>query len=377
VDVVSRGLLGLTVACARCHDHKFDPIPTEDYYALAGVFASTSMFNKPLNDKAKTEKDGEAKDPEDAMHIIKEDKPKDLPVYIRGDVSNKGPVVKRRFLQILDPEKTPFEKGSGRLELAQAIADRDNPLTARVIVNRVWGRYFDKPLVGTPSNFGSLGDEPTHPKLLDDLAVRFMENGWSLKWLHREIVLSATYGQSSSGNPEAETVDPANRLLARMPRKRLSVEQWRDAILAVSGRLDRQLGGESIQPHDPQARKRTVYSEISRLELNPMLALFDYPDPNTHSESRVETTTPLQKLFALNSPFMVEQAQALAKRLMDHTADNEGRMRRAYELCYARPPSEAELEIARQFFGEEPDSLDRWTQYAQVLLAANELYFID
>ena len=379
VDVVSRGLLGLTVACARCHDHKYDPIETEDYYALAGVFASTSMFNQPLEDSkdaGKEDKKGKPK-PEHAMHIIKESKPTDLPVYIRGDVNNKGPIVKRRFLQILDPNKTPFETGSGRLELANAIADPQNPLTARVIVNRVWGQYFDQPLVGTPSNFGTLGDGPTHPKLLDDLAVRFMENGWSLKWLHREIVLSATYGQSSTGNPKAEKADPANRLLARMPRKRMSVEQWRDAILSVSGRLDPQVGGESIEPQDPQSRRRTVYSKISRLELNHMLALFDFPDPNTHSERRVETTTPLQKLFAMNSPFMVAEAEALAKRLIESASDNEHRITEAYELCYNRPPRLEERKLAEEFFGSEADSLELWTQYAQVLLASNELLFID
>ncbi len=376
VDVVSRGLLGLTVACARCHDHKFDPIGTEDYYALAGVFASTSMFNLSL-DKAQAAKNAAAKKPEEALHIIKENKPTDLPVYIRGNVSTKGPIVKRRFLQILDPTKAPFQTGSGRLELARAITDPKNPLTARVIVNRVWGHYFGQSLVKTPSNFGSQGEDPTHPQLLDDLAVRFMEQGWSLKWLHREIVLSATYSQQSTGNPQAETADPANSLLARMPRKRMSVEQWRDAILSASGRLDPQVGGKSIEPQDPKATKRTVYSMISRLELNHMLAMFDYPDPNTHSEQRVETTTPLQKLFALNSPFMVQNAESLAKRVIESSPNLEDRITTAYEICYSRPPNEQEQQLAATFLGTKPDSIDLWTQYSQVLLAANELMFID
>jgi hypothetical protein len=377
VDVVSRGLMGLTVACARCHDHKFDPIRTEDYYALAGVFASTSMFNQPLSESIEKGKNGEAKKAEDALHILKEGEPTDLAVYIRGDVNNKGEVVKRRFLEILDPSKTPFASGSGRLELANAIANPQNPLTARVIVNRVWGQYFGQPLVPTASNFGTLGEEPTHPELLDDLAVRFMDNGWSLKWLHREIVLSATYAQQSTGNVKAETLDPANRLLARMPRKRMRVEQWRDTVLAVSGRLDSQVGGESIEPQDPKSSRRTIYSKISRLELNRMLAMFDYPDPNTHSERRVETTTPLQKLFAMNSPFMLEQAEALAKRLIAEHAAQEDRIARAYELCYNRPPQEEEQSLAVEFFANETGSLELWTQYAQVLLAANELMFID
>ncbi len=154
VDVVSRGLLGLTVACARCHDHKFDPIRTEDYYALAGVFASTRLFNQPLSETVEKGKNDEAKKAEDALHILKEGSPTDLPIYIRGDANNKGEVVKRRFLEILDPKKTPFQTGSGRLELANAIADQNNPLTARVIVNRVWGQYFGQSLVPTTSNFG-------------------------------------------------------------------------------------------------------------------------------------------------------------------------------------------------------------------------------
>jgi hypothetical protein len=335
------------------------------------------MFNKPLSESVEKGKSGEAKKAEDALHILKEGKPTDLPVYIRGDVNNKGPVVKRRFLEVLDPDKSPFEQGSGRLELANAIADPQNPLTARVIVNRVWGQYFGQPLVSTASNFGTLGEEPTHPKLLDDLAVRFMENGWSLNWLHREIALSATYAQSSTANAKVETADPANVLLARMPRKRLRVEEWRDAILAVSGRLDSQVGGESIEPQDPKAIRRTIYSKISRLELNRMLAMFDYPDPNTHSERRVETTTPLQKLFAMNSPLMLANAESLAKRILESHPNQEDRITLAYELCFSRPPRNKEQTLAAEFLGNEPESLALWTQYSQVLLAANELMFID
>jgi hypothetical protein len=205
VDVVSRGFLGLTVACARCHDHKFDPIGTEDYYALAGVFASTTMFNRPLSPEAeKTEgeqkdtKDfengkkasGEAKDPKQALHIVREGTPTDLNIFIRGSVDNKGPVAQRHFLRVLCAgEPQPFASGSGRRELAESIASSENPLTARVIVNRIWGLYFGRPLVATASNFGATGERPTHPELLDNLTLRFQESGWSLKWLAREIVL--------------------------------------------------------------------------------------------------------------------------------------------------------------------------------------------
>jgi hypothetical protein len=379
VDTVTRGLLGLTVACARCHHHKYDPIPTEDYYALAGVFAGTEMFNRPFSDEAETNKDGQAKKPEEALHILRDKDPRDLNVMIRGDVNNTGPVVPRRFVTVLcETEPALFQNGAGRLDLAEAIADENNPLTARVIVNRVWAQHFGTGLVGTPSNFGALGEPPTHPELLDDLAVRFMENGWSLKWLHREIVLSAAYRQSSHIDAAKESVNPANRLLWRMNRKRLAIETWRDAILAVAGRLDPTVGGASINPADPEQTRRTVYSEISRLEVNRLLALFDFPDPNVHSAGRVETTTPLQKLFVLNSPFMIRQAQALVERL-DREADTSphARIDRAYQLLYGRAASDRELQLALAFVGDEESQGERWTQYVHALLAANELLVID
>jgi hypothetical protein len=379
VDVVGRGLLGLTVVCARCHDHKYDPIPTEDYYALAGVFASTRMFNMPLDAKREKKPDGEAKQPKDALHIVCEGKPTDLTVFVRGDVTVKGSAVSRRFLRVLcSGEPPPFQQGSGRLELARAVGNEKNPLTARVIVNRVWGQLFGHPLVGTPSNFGALGERPSHPELLDDLAVRFMEAGWSLKWLHREIVLSAAYLQSSRGNVDPTKVDPANRLLGRMNRRRLGVEAWRDAILAATGRLRGPVGGPSIDPTAPDQNRRTVYSQVSRLSLNPMLALFDFPDPNIHADHRVETTTPLQKLFVMNSPFMVHQAEALADFLTTHT-DGADRsfIQRGYLALYGRPVSDAELRLGLEFLKGSKDKKVRRQEYAQVLLAANEMLFID
>lgn len=379
VDVVGRGLLGLTVACARCHDHKYDPIRTKDYYALAGVFASTNMFNRPLDRKHQREKDGQAKNPQDAMHIIRDAKPRDLPVYIRGDVNNQGAVVPRGFLRVLgDDERAIFDQGSGRGQLAEAIVHRDNPLTARVIVNRVWAMHFGQPLVSTPSNFGKLGGRPTHPELLDDFAVRFMDSGWSLKWLHREIVLSATWRQSSRINQESYRIDPANRLLWRMPRRRVEVEEWRDAVLTAAGRLDGRIGGKSVDPQDADERRRTVYSRISRLDLNPMLAMFDFPDPNAHAGRRSETTTSLQKLFVLNSPFIVGQSEALARRCLLQGEDDRQRVAWAYRALYARKASEEELLMALEFLGPADEAhLSRWEQYAQILLAANEMLFVD
>jgi hypothetical protein len=382
VDVVGRGLLGLTVACARCHDHKYDPIATEDYYALAGVFASTRMYNRPLNEKCEKKPDGEAKQPKDAMHIVREGKPTDLNIFLRGDVNTKGPIAPRHFLHVLCPADPPkFRQGSGRLELAQAIVSRNNPLTARVIVNRVWGQFFGRPLVGTASNFGALGEKPTHPELVDDLAVRFMDAGWSLKWLDREIVLSSAYRQGSRAEARQTGTDPENRLLGRMPRRRLSVEAWRDAILSATGRLEDRIGGPSIDPANPDQHRRTVYSRISRLSLNPLLALFDFPDPNIHADRRVETTTPLQKLFVMNNPFMIREAEAFADRLSAladlSPSPAETFIQQAYQRLFSRPATDAELHLGLEFLRQGDNAQARRRQYAQVLLATNEMLFLD
>ncbi|MFK8114797.1 MAG: PSD1 and planctomycete cytochrome C domain-containing protein [Rubripirellula sp.] len=374
VDTVSRGLLGLTVACARCHDHKFDPIPTSDYYALAGVFAGTEMFNRPINESVE-QKGGQAKKPQDAYHLVREGKPRDLNVMIRGDVQNQGPLAKRGFLTVVSQEPVHFESGSGRLELAEAIIDRSNPLTARVIVNRVWHQLMGRPLVGTTSNFGALGEVPSHPNLLDDLSVRFMENGWSLKWLQRQIVLSAVYQQNSQLDASKAELDPTNRLLWRMPRRRLNVEGYRDAVLQVAGQLNPTVGGKSIQPDQPKNQRRTVYSEVSRMDLNPMLARFDFPDPNVHSAARYETTTPLQKLFLLNSPFLVHQADALADRVKSYGGSHRSKIEYAYQLLYARLPSALELELGEAFVEGAEDN--DWSEYAQALLISNEMFMVD
>ncbi|HZN34960.1 MAG TPA: DUF1553 domain-containing protein, partial [Pirellulaceae bacterium] len=390
VDIVGRGLLGLTVACARCHDHKFDPIGTEDYYALAGVFASTSMFNRPLTAEAARKEDdkndtkefengkqvvGEAKDPKQALHIVRDGEPKNLNIFVRGNVDTKGPEVPRHFLRVLagdDPRA--FTSGSGRRELAEAIASPENPLAARVIVNRLWALYFGKPLVSSPSNFGAHGERPTHPELLDDLAVRFIESSWSLKWLTREIVLSAAYRQASTATEVTLAADPENRLLSRMNRRRLTVEQWRDALLAAGGKLESAIGGPSLDPQKPEERRRTVYARASRLELNKLLAMFDYPDPNVHADRRVETTTPLQKMFVLNSPFMVAQSAAFAERLASEVdSDDRARIERAYLLLYGRPAMEKEIRLGLDYLSGQ----DRWQQYAHVLLAANEMLYLD
>jgi hypothetical protein len=553
VDTLTRGFLGLTVSCARCHDHKFDPIPTQDYYSLAGVFWSTKLADVPLAPKAEVErvtaalkkvadaakavkdflqaerskleaataddlpkyvlaawkleakrlenpeapagevakaerldgptldrmarylgkknvaaamsdwgrhlpkKPGEADPPAEVKrmaeafraevkaavgkppsgkagdmvtalfgdkgvfpmkdedvaagmspdrkaaydkmkseqadlakkapppvtisHGLVESTPTDLKVALRGNPNKPGEVAPRRFLHILagdNPQK--FTDGSGRKELAEAIADPHNPLTGRVFVNRIWQQHFGRGIVGTPSNFGSLGERPTHPELLDWLAATFVESGGSVKALHRQIVLSETYRRAAVPDAKNEAVDADNRYLWRAGRRRLTVEAWRDSLLAVSGRLDPSFGGPTTNLDAADNARRTVYAKISRHELNGLLRLFDFPDANITAERRVETTVPQQQLFVLNSPFMVTQARALAGRLEKEAPDEAGRIRRAYELAFARPASEEEVALGVRYL-QAPDAgqnkLSRWERYCQALLASNEFMYVD
>jgi cytochrome c553 len=400
IDTLTRGFLGLTVACARCHDHKFDPISTADYYSLTGVIASTEYVEEPLvspeeveaADKSLSEAEKKNKVKKyPFIHALKEaEKPVTMRIHIRGSAESLGDEARRRFVSILSPaEPTPFEHGSGRLELAEAIASRDNPLTARVMVNRIWKHHFGEGLVQTPSNFGSLGERPTHPELLDYLAARFMASGWSIKELHREIMLSAAYQQSSGYDSAKTAVDPENRLVWRMSRRRLEVEAWRDAMLAVAGTLDRTIGGPSSELADANNRRRTMYAVVSRHRLDDLLRLFDFPDPNLTSDKRPETTVPQQQLFVLNSEFMVNNAKALAAQLAAAGDDDLARIRAAFVRLYCREPSEREVQLAMAYLTADEarggnganaaasEKLTRWEQYAQVLLGANEFMYVD
>jgi hypothetical protein len=379
VDTVTRSMLGLTVACARCHDHKFDPIPTGDYYALAGVFASTKMVNKSPDGKIVEGKVSADKMPLGTLHMVEDGTAQDLNIFIRGSVERKGSVAERRFLQVLSKaEPQPFKDGSGRRELAEAIASRSNPLTARVIVNRLWGSFFGRPLVPTPSNFGHSGMAPTHPELLDDLAVRFMESGWSIKTLVREFVFSSTYRQGSRTEAQKALADASNETLWRMNRRRLSIEQWRDAMLFVSGEMAGE-GGRSKELSDLDNRRRTVYARISRLQLNDLLMQFDYPDANVHAEKRSVTTTATQKLFMLNSPFMLNQARALAARINAEKAESDqARIQQTYRLLFGREAEKDEVKLALDFLSKPAvPEMTRWEQYAQLLLASNEMLYVD
>jgi hypothetical protein len=308
---------------------------------------------------------------------------KTMRANIRGNPENLGDVAPPGFPQVLRSADSASGNSFTRLDLAEAIASSDNPLTARVWVNRIWHYHFGRGIVGTPSNFGQLGDRPSHPELLDTLAVRFMESGWSTKWLHREIVLSSTYRLSSESHVANIEKDADNRYLWRMSPRRLDFEAWRDAMLAVSGTLDDRIGGPSLHnpkdtkselhPEDPTNRRRTVYSFISRYKPNPTLALFDFPEPNVSSEQRTLTTIPQQQLFALNGRFVEEMAKAFAKRLT-RDADDEARLQFAWKLAFGRPPTEQEMRLSLAYIGSGSNA---WERLCHALLMTNEFAFVN
>jgi mono/diheme cytochrome c family protein len=437
VDTLTRGLLALTVACARCHDHRFDPYPQVDYYSLAGVFNNTTVDEMPLAppeivkaynetkkqiDKLEKERKAikfrarnaanrkltadeqrrmkeltaeidqlksKAPDKYPFVHTLADRGSEDMHVAIRGNLQRPGPVAPRRFLHIIaGDDPPPFTRGSGRLDLADALVSPQNPLTARVMVNRVWQQYFGTGLVRTASNFGTLGEKPSHPELLDWLAARFRgtsagDYGWSLKQLHRAIVLSATYQMSSAADERALAVDGDNRLLWRMSPRRLDVEAWRDALLKATGELDPALGGPSISDIGG-SRRRTLYAAVSRngdeFSSDTFLRLFDFPVPRATSEGRAASIVPQQSLFMMNSSFMAARAKALSTRLASEASDQPARIRRAYLLLYGRPATAEELELGLAFLDSPPaddDRLSVWEQYAQVLLSASELMYLE
>jgi hypothetical protein len=293
-------------------------------------------------------------------------------IQIGGQPERLGEEAPRAFLSILskaDPK--PFTQGSGRLELAEAIASPDNPLTARVFVNRIWQHHFGEGLVKTVSNFGLMGDRPSHPELLDYLASEFITNNWSIKQLHRTIMLSSTYQLSAASSDKANELDPSNRLLWRANRQRLDAESMRDTLFTVTGELDRTLGGKPVLLDQPTNHRRSIYGYVSRRKLDGTLALFDFPNPNLSAEQRIVTATPLQQLFFLNSEFLEARAKALVDRLANIKSTPE-RIREAYRLLYSREATPQELTLGQQFLATQP-----WLPYAQVLLSANELLFVN
>lgn len=470
IDTVGRAFLGMTFGCARCHDHKFDPISTADYYGLAGIFKSTrtmESFTKIARwneivlpgDETRTltaayeqqkaaakasldtlladadtklaasgivvpatPAEREALYPEgtkSALTKAREDlaklekSPPELPsamgaadgtvtdvaIHLRGSHLSLGEVVPRHVPCALEgpsPPAFPAEH-SGRLELARWLTDPGHPLTSRVIVNRVWRWHFGEGLVRTPDNFGLLGEEPTHAELLDWLARRFIGSGWSNKELHREIVLSSTYRQADIPRPGVAERDPENRLFGRANVRRLEAEEVRDALLAVSGRLDRRMGGSLVTVKNREfffdhtskdgtryeSRRRSLYLPVVRNNVYDFLRLMDFPDPAVSSGDRASTTVAPQALLMMNGDLVTDAAAALADRVAAESGSDEGaRIVRLYQIAYARDPTPRELEESLSFVRETQQVLGSadpgaaWPVFCQVMLASNEFVYV-
>ena len=320
-------------------------------------------------------------------------------VFLRGNPGRPGQQVPRRFLKVLSGSERPaFQKGSGRLELAQAIASKSNPLTARVFVNRAWMWHFGRGLVGTPSDFGVRSDPPSHPELLDYLAGEFIASGWSIKALHRRIMLTSTYQKQSEPRPAALARDPENRLLWRFNRQRLDFESMRDSVLAVAGSFGPEFGGPTVPIETPAfSSRRTLYGFIDRQNLDGVYRTFDFAVPDATSPRRFVTTVPQQALFLMNSPFLHEQARRLSREvILEREAGNAELASRAVSRLYrrvlGRSPDSDELALATAFVRKTADQapawkpgqptrteplLSPWEQLAQVLLLTNEFMFVD
>ena len=303
----------------------------------------------------------------------------DVPIHIRGSYTKLGAVVPRRLPKFLaGPDQQPITQGSGRRELAAWIASPGNPLTARVIVNRVWHWHFGDGLVRTPSNFGLLSEPPSHPELLDWLASRFIEDGWSLKKLHRRIMLSATYRQSSRASREVFDRDPENRLVGRFTSRRLEAEAIRDSILAVNGQLDQTAGGPAGD--DFTIRRRSLYVQTARWQRDSYANLFDAANPDSSTEKRITSTVAPQALLLMNHPWMSDQARHFADRLTSEVPEGDvARIERAYQLLFGRKPKDAELTVAQTILqGADPAVANAgWVDLAHVLLCSNEFIYID
>ncbi len=317
-----------------------------------------------------------AKGPPRAMVLLDAERPYDPRVFLRGQPNRLGDPVPRRFLQVLDKSHKPFTTGSGRLELARAIASRDNPLTARVFVNRVWMHHFGRGLVNTPGDFGARGDPPMHPELLDWLAAELMDHGWSVKHLHRCLVTSAAYRQASLDHDEGIAADPENRLLWRQNRRRLEFEPLHDALLAVSGSLSPALGGPSVPLFNGQNR-RAVYGYVDRLEFPSLLATFDVPNPAACSPVRTTTTVSPQALYLMNGPFVRDAARKLVNGSTFRGAMTPGdKLDALFLAVFARKPTNNERARLLAYVARGPEA-ERWLDLCHGLLMTNEFAFID
>jgi mono/diheme cytochrome c family protein len=467
IDNLGRTFLGLTVNCARCHDHKFDPITAADYYALYGIFHSTrypwpgieleqkqrdlvplvepgklaeaeaarkahdeekrrlekevQRLKDSLKDKSAEEKkvvEAKIKEAEQALKdfvnqglpfeqayaVAEAGKVEDVPIQVKGDPAKPGDIVRRRFLTVMNaPEIPQTDTTSGRRQLAEWIVDRGNPLTARVMVNRIWLHHFGKGLVPTPNDFGKQGKPPTHPELLDWLASKFVEAGWSVKAMHRLILLSRTYQLSSARSEEAIARDANNELLSSFPRQRLDAEAIRDTLLALGGNLDTTPAGAHPFPpqtewkftqHNPfkavyDSKRRSVYLMTQRIQRHPYLAIFDGADPATSTPVRTTSTTPLQALFLLNDKFVHEQSQEFANRIISADTDDASRLTFAYQAALGRPADRNELDRGRKFLTEAREKLrasgtspeqveaESWRAMVRVIFRLNEFVYVD
>jgi cytochrome c553 len=468
IDNLGKTFLGLSLGCARCHDHKFDPVSTNDYYALYGIFDSSVFphagaehkqrradfvyrlgkkqldavlgpYQKELDHwqekidaarerkkKIRDQPGTEAEQQElisqakiywrehnkiaktfpkiEIAYAISEGNPHDVAVQKQGDPGLKGDVIRRGFLQLLGGGQLPEgHPQSGRRELAEWIADPENPLTARVMVNRIWHYHFGRGLVPSTSDFGLRGESPSHPPLLDYLARYFIEHGWSVKAMHRLIMLSTTYRLSSDEMAEGLAADPENRLLWRAARRRLSAEQVRDAVLAFSGQLDRSPGVQHPFPHyltfnyrqhepfkeEYRTQKRSVYMLQQRIQKIPFVDLFDGPDGNLPFAERKVTSTALQSLYLMNSPFIHAQSEAIAERLLAAAGADPVRVAWAYATIFGRPPAEAEVAEAEKFMEKAQQQLTAadtseagqsqlaWAAYLRSMLASNAFLYVD
>jgi hypothetical protein len=416
LDNIGRTMLGMTLSCARCHDHKFDPISQDDYYGLYGIFQSTQYpfpgieLDKKPTDFVPLIKDG--KPTETLAYAVAEGQAGDAHLHVRGEPKQPGDLIARRFPEVLGGQMLSNDQahGSGRLQLATWLSDASNPLTARVIVNRIWQYHFGSGLVSTPSDFGVRGLPPTHPELLDWLASRFIEDGWSIKHMHRRIMLSHAYrisslaNHSSKGQPSAQATDPANVLHWRFNRTRLDAESLRDTLLMLSGELDINppTGPHPFPPadkweytqHHPfrdsyDTDHRTVYMMTARLNSRPFFTTFDGADRNASTSQRDRSVTTVQSLYLLNNEFVHGRAEAFATRLLREAEQTDERLRLAFRYVYARQPTVSEMAGSRQWIdqmmaqlrtdkmSDDECSQATWAAFARVLFRTNEFLYVD
>jgi hypothetical protein len=412
IDNLGRAFLGLSMNCARCHNHKFDPITAHDYYALYGIFSSTRYpwpgieLDKKQRDFVALMTPEEAKKRNlpfaDAYAVVDAAKIGHAKLQLKGDPERVGEMIPRRMPEVFGGPTLPEnESGSGRKQLADWLASKDNPLTARVMANRMWHYHFGKGIVATPNDFGRQGKPPTHPELLDYLAQELIDHDWSLKAMHRRIVLSRVYRLSSSEDDKANAIDPGNDFLWRANRRRLDAEAIRDAMLMLSGNLDSTPATEphpfppmnkwDFTQHKPfkdvyPSHRRSVYLMTQRIQRHPFLAIFDGPDTGASTGSRAISTTTLQALYLLNDEFLHEQSAKLAQRWIAASDKDDQRLAQAYLQCFARPPADDERDAALAYVnklqsqaqGDEAAKRQHaWQSLARVLLRTNEFVYVD